>query len=34
MVSKKQCNLSPEAIEAVVCLEDWNLADERLHDHV
>ena len=34
VVSKKRCNLSPEAIEAVVCLKDWNLADERLHDHV
>ena len=34
MVSKKRCNLSPQAIEAVVCLKDWNLADKRLHDHV
>ena len=34
VVSKKRCNLSPEAIEAVVCLKDWNLADKRLHDHV
>ena len=34
MVSKKRCNLSPEAIKAVVCLKDWNLADKRLHDHV
>ena len=34
VVSKKQCNLSPKAIEAVVCLKDWNLADKRLHDHV
>ena len=32
VVSKKRCNLSPEAIEAVVCLKDWNLID--LHDHV
>ena len=34
VVSKKRCNLSLEAIEAVVCLKDWNLADKRLHDHV
>ena len=34
VVSKKLCNLSPEAIEAVVCLKYWNLADKRLHDHV
>ena len=34
VVSKKQCNLSPGAIEAVVCLKDWNLADKRFHDHV
>ena len=34
VVSKKRCNLSLEAIEAVVRLKDWNLADKRLHDHV
>ena len=34
MVSKKRCNLSPQAIEAVVCLKDWSLTDKRLHDHV
>ena len=34
VVSKKRCNLSPEIIDAVVCLKDWNLADKRLHDHV
>ena len=34
VVCKKRCNLSSEAIEAVVCLKDWNLADKRLHDHV
>ena len=34
MVSKKRCNLSPEVIEAVVCLKGWNLAERRLHDHV
>ena len=34
MVSKKRCNLSPEAIEVVVCLKYWNLTDKRLHDHV
>ena len=34
MVSKKLCNLSHEAIESVVCLKYWNLADKRLHDHV
>ena len=34
VVSKKRCNLSPEAIEAVICLKFWNLADKRLHDHV
>ena len=34
VVSKKRCNLSPQAIETVVCLKDWNLADKRLHDHV
>ena len=34
VVSKKRCNLSPEAIETVICLKDWNLADLRLHDHV
>ena len=28
MVSKERCNLSPEGIEVVVCLKDWNLADE------
>ena len=34
VVNKKRCNLLPEAIEVVVCLKDWNLADKRLHDHV
>ena len=34
VVSKKRCNLSPQAIEAVVCLKDWSLANKRLHDHV
>ena len=34
VVSKKRCNLSPQAIKAVVCLKDWSLADKRLHDHV
>ena len=34
VVSKKRCNLSPEAIETVICLKDWNLANKRLHDHV
>ena len=34
VVSKKRCNLSPEAIEAVVCLKYLNLADKRLHDYV
>ena len=34
VVSKKQCNLSPEVIEAVIYLKDWNLADKRLYDHV
>ena len=34
VVKKKRCNLSPESIEAVVYLKDWNLADKRLHDHV
>ena len=34
VVSKKICNLSPQAIKAVVCLKDWSLANKRLHDHV
>ena len=34
VVSKKICNLSPQTIEAVVCLKDWSLVDKRLHDHV
>ena len=34
VVNKKRCNLSPEAIEVVVCLKDWNLVNKRLHDHV
>ena len=34
VVNKKRCNLSLEAIKAVLCLKDWNLADKRLHDHV
>ena len=34
VVSKKRFNLSPEAIEEVVCLKDLNLADKRLHDLV
>ena len=34
VVSKKRCNLSPQSIEAVVCLKDWSLVDKRLHDHV
>ena len=34
VVSKKRCNLSPQAIEAVVCLKDLSLVDKRLHDHV
>ena len=34
VVNKKRCNLSPEAIEAVVCLKNWNLTNKILHDHV
>ena len=34
VVRKKRYNLSPEAIEAIVCLKYWNLADKRLHDYV
>ena len=34
VVSKKRFNLSPEVIETIVCLKDWNLVDKRLHDHV
>ena len=34
VVSKKRCNLSPEAIKTVVCLKNWNLADKRLYDHI
>ena len=34
VVSKKRCNSSPQAIEAIVCLKDWSLADKRLLDHV
>ena len=34
LISKKRCNLSPEAIEITVCLKYWNLVDKRLHDHV
>ena len=34
VVSKKRCNLSPKAIEAVVYLKDWNLADKRFYDYV
>ena len=34
VVSKKRCNLSLKIIEAVVCLKYWNLANNRLHDHV
>ena len=34
VVSKKRYNLSPQAIEAVVCLKGWSLEDKRLHDHV
>ena len=34
VVSNKRYNLSLEAIEVVVCLKDWNLADKRLHDYV
>ena len=29
VVSNKRCGLSPETIEALVCLKDWNLADTR-----
>ena len=29
VVSDKRCGLSPETIEALVCLKDWNLADTR-----
>ena len=34
VVNKKRCNLSPEAIETIVCLKDWNLANKRLYDYV
>ena len=34
VVTKKQCNLSSEAIKTVVCLKEWNLVDKILHDHV
>ena len=29
VVSNKRCGLSPETIEALVCLKDWNLASIR-----
>nr|POE99216.1 putative ac9 transposase [Quercus suber] len=29
VVSDKRCGLSPETVEALVCLKDWNLADTR-----
>ena len=34
VVSNKQCKLSLEVIEAVVCLKDWNLANNGLHNYV
>ena len=34
VVNEKQCNLSLEAIEVVVCLKDLNLVDKRLHDSI
>ena len=34
VVSKKRHNLSPEAIETIICLKYWNLANNKLHDHV
>ena len=34
VVSEKICNLSPKAIEAVVCLKDWNLAYKRFHNSI
>ena len=32
VVSQRQCNLSPKAVEAEVCFKDWKIADRRLHD--
>ena len=32
VVSQRQCNLSPEAVEAEVCLKNWKIADRRLYD--
>ena len=29
VVFDKRCGLSPETVEALVCLKDWNLADTR-----
>ena len=29
VVSDKRCGLSPETVEVLVCLKDWNLADTR-----
>ena len=29
VVSDKRCGLSPETVEALACLKDWNLADTR-----
>ena len=34
VVSKKRYNLSPKAIEVIVCLKYYNLANKRLHDYV
>ena len=34
VVSQRRCNLSPEAVEAKVCLKDWKIADKRLHDSI
>ena len=34
VVSQRRCNLSPETVEAGVCLKNWKIMDKRLHDYI
>ena len=34
VITETRCGLSPEIVEALVCLKDWALADTRRHEVV
>ena len=34
VITETRCGLSPETVEALVCLKDWALVDTRRHEVV